>query len=186
MSENMDEIHQLSQYLYDNCPEMEHLNLAIIRGERKNPSLQGPQLQKYKELYRHISQVWSSREKGRFGSSVEPMLQWAKLKTIETESQFVPCTAGNLSGVIYANGDVSVCETHRPLGNLRKNSFFEIWDSEEGKNLRRQIKARDCYCTGEISMWSSIVFQPVQLTRAMAGAKMAQLNSKRETTPIKN
>jgi MoaA/NifB/PqqE/SkfB family radical SAM enzyme len=184
MSENMDEIRQLSDYLYDNCPEMEHLNLAIIRGERKNPSLQGPQLQKYKELYRYISQVWSQREKSRFGASVEPMLQWAKVKTIEAESQFVPCTAGNLSGVIYANGDVSVCETHRPLGNLRKNSFFEIWDSEKAKSLRGQIKARDCYCTGEISMWSSIVFQPVQLTRAMAGARLSQITSKRENAKL--
>ena len=178
MSENMEEIRQLSEYLHDNCPQMEHLNLAIIRGERKNPSLQGPQLEKYKELYRHIAEVWRDREKGRFGASVEPMLQWAKIKTIETETQFVPCTAGNLSGVVYANGDVSVCETHRPLGNLRKNSFIEIWDSEKAKTLRKQIKARECYCTGEISMWSSIVFQPVQLTRAAIGAKRAQSGAK--------
>ncbi len=179
MSENMDEIRQLSEYLYENCPEMEHLNLAIIRGERKNPSLQGPQLQQYKELYQHISKVWRNREKSRFGASVEPMLQWAKIKTIETETQFVPCSAGKLSGVIYANGDVSVCETHLPIGNLRKNSFFEIWDSAEATSLRQQIKAKECYCTGEISMWSSIVFQPVQLTRAMVGAKVSQISSNR-------
>lgn len=180
MSVNMDEIKRLSDYLYVNCPAMEHLNLAIIRGERKNPSLQGPQLQKYKELYHHISSVWSRREKSRFGASVEPMLQWAKIKTIETESQFVPCKAGNLSGVIYANGDVSVCETHRPLGNLRKNGFFEIWDSEAAQKLREQIRAKDCYCTGEISMWSSIVFQPVQLTRAMTASKLSQIGLNRE------
>ncbi len=171
MAENMDEIWQLTEHLHDNCPAMEHHNLAIIRGDRKNPSLQGPHLQKYKDLYRHVAQIWSDREKNRFGASVEPMLQWAKVKTIESESQFVPCKAGVLTGVIYANGDVSVCEQHFPLGNLREQSFFDIWDSDEANNLREQIRAKKCYCTNEVFMWSSIVFQPVQLTRAIIGAK---------------
>ena len=171
MSENMDEIWQLTEYLHDNCPRMEHHNLAIIRGDRKNPSLQGPQLQKYKELYAHVSKVWADREAARFGASVEPMLQWAKVKTIETESQYVPCKAGILSGVVYANGDVSVCEQHLPLGNLREKSFFEIWDSEEAEKLREQIRMKKCFCTNEVFLWSSIVFQPVQLTRAAIGAR---------------
>lgn len=171
MSENMDEIWQLTEYLHDNCPQMEHHNLAIIRGDRKNPSLQGPQLEKYKKLYRHVAEVWQDREKTRFGASVEPMLQWAKVKTIESESQFVPCKAGVLSGVVYANGDVSICEQHFPLGNLREKSFFEIWDSPAAEKLRAQIKAKQCYCTNEVFLWSSIVFQPVQLTRAIIGAK---------------
>jgi len=171
MSENMEETSQLTEYLYKNCPKMEHHNLAIIRGDRKNPSLQGPQLERYKELYRHVAKVWADREQTRLGASVEPMLQWAKIKTIESESQFVPCKAGVISGVVYANGDVSVCEQHFPIGNLREKSFFEIWDSPEAQKLRAQIKAKACYCTNEIFMWSSIVFQPVQLTRAMVGAR---------------
>lgn len=173
MSENMDEIRQLTEYIYQNCPDIEHHNLAIIRGDRKNPSLQGPALQQYKELYQHIRTVWADREQNRFGAAVEPMLQWAKVKTVETQSQFVPCKAGILSGVVYANGDVSVCETHPPLGNLRRNSFFEIWDSQEARALRAQIKARQCYCTNEVFLWPSIVFQPVQLSRAYLGAQAA-------------
>ena len=99
------------------------------------------------------------------------MLQWAKLQTMEAEAQVIPCRAGVLSGVIYANGDVGVCETHPPLGNLRDKGFFEIWDSPEAKALRAQIDAKACYCTNEVFMWPSIVFQPVQLTRAFVGAK---------------
>ncbi len=176
MSENMDEIWRLTEYLRERCPAMEHHNLAIIRGDRKNPSLQGPMLEQYKELYKHVAGVWSDREKHRFGASVEPMLQWAKIKTIESESQYVSCKAGILSGVVYANGDVSVCENHPPLGNLRKKSFFEIWDSEEVRALREQIRAKQCYCTNEVFLWPSIVFQPVQLTRALVGAKASRVN----------
>lgn len=184
MSENMDEAWQLTEYLYENCPEMEHHNLAIIRGDRKNPSLQGPQLEQYKKLYQHVAEVWSDREKHRFGASVEPMLQWAKVKTIETESQYIPCKAGILTGVVYANGDVSVCEQHFPLGNLREKSFFEIWDSEEAIKLRAQIKAKECYCTNEVFLWSSIVFQPVQLTRAIVGTKSQALSSNKEASEV--
>jgi MoaA/NifB/PqqE/SkfB family radical SAM enzyme len=174
MSENMQDLWKLTEHLYDRCPAMEHHNLAIIRGDRKNPSLQGPALQQYRDLYRHVGAVWKDRDNKRFGAVVEPMLQWAKLKTIECKSQHVPCTAGVLTGVVYANGDVSVCETHAPLGNLRQKSFFEIWDSEDAKALRARIRAKECYCTNEVFLWPSIVFQPVQLAKAMVGAKELQ------------
>jgi len=104
MSENMDEIWELTEYLHDHCPAIEQHNLAIIRGDRKNPSLQGPALDRYKKLYEHVAEVWKDREEGRFGSVAEPMLQWAKVKTIETGTQYVPCRAGILSGVFTRTG----------------------------------------------------------------------------------
>ena len=170
--ENMEELRQLTKYLHDRCPAMDHHNLAVIRGDRKNPSLKGPALEQYRELFRYVASVWKDREEGRFGSVVEPLLQWAKGKTMETDRQYVPCTAGNLTGVVYANGDVSVCENHPPLGNLRKNSFFEIWDSPEAQALRASIRARECHCTTEVFLWPSVVFQPVQLARAAVGARL--------------
>jgi MoaA/NifB/PqqE/SkfB family radical SAM enzyme len=170
--ENMEELRQLTKFLHERCPAMDHHNLAVIRGDRKNPSLKGPALEQYRELYRYVASVWKDREQGRFGAVVEPLLQWAKGKTMETDRQYVPCTAGNLSGVVYANGDVSVCENHPPLGNLRKKSFFEIWDSPEAQTLRASIRARECHCTTEVFLWPSVVFQPVQLARAAVGAKL--------------
>lgn len=170
--ENIDELRKLTKFLHDRCPAMDHHNIAVIRGDRKNPGLKGPVLEKYHELYRYSAAVWKDRDEGRFGAVVEPMLQWAKRKTIDTESQFVPCTAGNLTGVVYANGDVSVCENHPPLGNLRQQSFFEIWDSPAAEALRAQIKAKACHCTNEVFLWPSVVFQPLELARAAVGAKI--------------
>src|SRR5690242_6177939 len=68
--ENMDELERLTTYLHERCPVMDHHNLAIIRGDRKNPSLQGPSLERYSRLYRHVATVWDDREKGRFGACV--------------------------------------------------------------------------------------------------------------------
>ena len=168
---NMDEIRKLTTYLYERCPNMDHHNLAIIRGDRKDASLEGPALEKYEELYDYIQRLWAPREEGRYGSLVEPLLQWGKVETIKQKRQVVPCRAGRLSAVVYANGDVGVCEIHEPIGNLREKPFWEIWKSAEAQALRRSIDAKECYCTTEVFMWSSIVHQPVQLVRAIGGSK---------------
>jgi MoaA/NifB/PqqE/SkfB family radical SAM enzyme len=152
---------------------MDHHNLALIRGDRKNPSLQGPALQAYAQLYEHVRARWADRERGRFGASVEPMLQWAKMKTAEERRQVVPCTAGKLSGVVYANGDVSACETLPALGNLRQNTFREIWFSTQARAMRASIAAGECHCTNEVFLWPSIAFQPLQLVRAWASSTLA-------------
>ena len=169
---NMDEIRQLTTYLYERCPNMEHHNLAIIRGDRKNPTLRGPSLKQYEDLYEYIQRLWAPREEGRSGSLVEPMLQWAKVETVKQERQVVPCKAGRISGVVYANGDVGVCEIHKPIGNLRNKTFPEIWNSPEARQLRAQIERKECYCTTEVFMWSSIVYQPVPLMQALVKGKV--------------
>ncbi len=171
---NMQEIQRLTTYLFDRCPKMDHHNLAIIRGDRKNPSLKGPNLPEYQQLYDYIRRLWVPRETGRYGSIVEPMLQWAKIQTLTTQTQVIPCRAGVLSAVVYSNGDVSVCELHEPLGNLRQQSFREIWNSEKAVRLRESIARKECYCTTEVFLWSSIVYQPTQLAKAMVGAKVWQ------------
>lgn len=168
---NMDEIRQLTTYLYDRCPQMDHHNLAIIRGDRKNKSLVGPQLAQYESLYEYIKRLWAPREVGRYGGIVEPMLQWAKVETIKQDRQVVPCKAGQISAVVYANGDVGVCEIHKPIGNLRQRRFWEIWRSPEANALRETIARKECHCTTEVFLWSSVVYQPLQLVRALTASQ---------------
>jgi MoaA/NifB/PqqE/SkfB family radical SAM enzyme len=169
---NIGEIRRLTTYLYERCPQMDHHNLAIIRGDRKNPDLATPLLDEYQDLYQYIRRLWAPREQGRYGGIVEPMLQWAKVQTLRERRQIAPCSAGRASVVVYANGDVSVCEMHKPIGNLREKSFAEIWASDEAGALRRSIANRDCFCTTEVFLWPSIVYQPASLAKAMIGAKV--------------
>jgi MoaA/NifB/PqqE/SkfB family radical SAM enzyme len=170
-SENLEQIKSLTTYLYERCPAMDHHNLALIRGDRKNPSLVIPDLVAYGQLYQYARRLWAPREEQRYGSLVEPMLQWAKTKTAQRQEQIVPCRAGVLSGVVYANGDVSFCETHPPIGNLRQNRFRELWYSAQAEDLRRRIRAKECWCTNEVFMWPSINYQPVQLAKALVGSR---------------
>jgi AdoMet-dependent heme synthase len=171
---NMEEIKRLTTFLFERCPQMDHHNLAIIRGDRKNPSLHAPALRQYEDLYAYLRELWRPRESGRYGAIVEPMLQWTKVQTLKEKTQVVPCRAGRLSAVVYANGDVSVCEMHKPLGNLRKQTFPEIWNSEQAEALRASIGRKECFCTTEVFLWPSIVYQPLSLAKAAAGAKVWQ------------
>ncbi|MGH9387565.1 MAG: radical SAM/SPASM domain-containing protein [Vicinamibacterales bacterium] len=168
---NIGEIRELTKYLFDRCPKMDHHNLAIIRGDRKNKSLIRPATREYEDLYEYVRRLWAPREEGRYGAVVEPMLQWAKVETIEQDRQVIPCLAGKISGVVYANGDVGVCEIHQPVGNLRKKSFPEIWWSDEARALRESIARKECHCTTEVFLWSSVTYQPVQLVKAMAATQ---------------
>jgi hypothetical protein len=153
---------------------MDHHNLALIRGDRKNAALTTPDMQRYAELYDYIRSLWLPREQGRYGGIVEPMLQWAKMKTLARRTQVIPCSAGVLTAVVAANGDVSVCELHKPLGNLRHQSFPEIWNSQPAEQLRASIAAKACHCTTEVFLWPSIVYQPKPLAQAMASARVWQ------------
>jgi MoaA/NifB/PqqE/SkfB family radical SAM enzyme len=168
---NMDEIRRLTTYLYELCPKMDHHNLAIIRGDRKNPSLQGPHLDEYQALYSYVKRLWNPREQGRYGGVVEPLLQYAKVRTASERRQVVPCRAGILTAVVYANGDVSVCEQHAPIGNLRVNSFSEIWHSQQARELRGSIAHKACHCTTEVFLWPSITYQPLELIRVLAAVR---------------
>jgi HEAT repeat protein len=52
------------------------------------------------------------------------MLQVMKLRTAVEKRQVVPCTAGKMTGVVYSNGDVSLCAI-RALGRLATLQAFE-------------------------------------------------------------
>jgi MoaA/NifB/PqqE/SkfB family radical SAM enzyme len=167
---NVDEIRELTTFLFERCPQMDHHNLALIRGDRKNPALKTPDLAQYTALYEYIRRLWAPRETGRYGAIVEPMLQWAKVETLARGTQVASCRAGVLTAVVAANGDVSVCELHEPIGNLRQQSFPEIWKSHRANALRQSIARKECHCTTEVFLWPSIVYQPVHMVRAMIGA----------------
>lgn len=169
--ENVEEIRGLTTFLYERCPKMTHHNIAMLRGERKRPTLIGPDLVKYRELVDYVARLWRDREKSRFGHVVDPMLHWGKIKIAEAQAQAIPCRAGWMSGVVYANGDVSVCEQHAPIGNIRKKSFPEIWHSAEAVALRESIARKECFCTNEVFLWPSIVFQPKELAKAFVGSR---------------
>lgn len=70
-------------------------------------------------------------------------------RTLVEKRQIIPCFAGVASAQIAPNGDVwTCCVRAEPVGNLREFNYdFEAtWNTPKANELRRSIKAGECYC----------------------------------------
>lgn len=70
-------------------------------------------------------------------------------QTLREHRQVIPCMAGVASAQIAPNGDVwTCCIRAESMGNLRENdyNFGKVWRSDKAGELRRSIKAGECYC----------------------------------------
>ncbi len=70
-------------------------------------------------------------------------------RTLTEKRQIIPCLAGIASAQIAPNGDVwTCCIRAESIGNLRDHNydFSSVWNTAEANNMRRSIKAGECYC----------------------------------------
>jgi MoaA/NifB/PqqE/SkfB family radical SAM enzyme len=70
-------------------------------------------------------------------------------RTLVEQRQVIPCLAGVASAQIAPNGDVwTCCIRAESVGNLREHGydFGSVWRTAKADELRRSIKARECYC----------------------------------------
>lgn len=70
-------------------------------------------------------------------------------RTLREHRQVIPCMAGVASAQIAPNGDVwTCCVRAESMGNLRDHDydFGSVWRAGKADQLRRSIKAGECYC----------------------------------------
>jgi len=70
-------------------------------------------------------------------------------RTLVEQRQIIPCLAGVASAQIAPNGDVwTCCIRAESVGNLREHDydFGSTWRTAKADELRRSIKAGECYC----------------------------------------
>ena len=81
-----------------------------------------------------------------------------QIQILKEQKKLVNCLAGNYTGVIYANGDVALCEMTKPVGNVKKANydFQKVWFSREAEKKRREI--RDCFCTHGCFLYPSLQY----------------------------
>lgn len=120
------------------------------------------------ELFEKISEInsspgyhfWSVRQQEKIRLS---------LKMMKEKVKQLPCYAAKIDGVLYANGDVALCELTKPIGNIKdfNYDFAEIWQSEEANRYRKKI--RNCFCIHGCNMTTSIMFDPKMIDDMIKG-----------------
>jgi MoaA/NifB/PqqE/SkfB family radical SAM enzyme len=141
---NWRELPSLASYVRENFRT--HLDFNILTGTPRDAVLQVPSLE---DIAQTIDGIYTAR-----GSS--PLMDcWLQvyrdilLRTNAESRQIIPCRAGSLIAMVDANGDVRACSLHPALGNLREQSFSEIWHGTAAREQHKSIAQGDCACNND-------------------------------------
>ena len=156
MSENSNEIINLFNYVKNRFKNKVQFNMGLLRGEPKNPNLGLPHLNKISSIYSIISK---SHQFDTFTNKIRSLAMFGlKMNILLSNKQVIQCKAGELIGVIYANGDVSSCELLPSVGNVLNGGFLKVWFSDEAKKQKRKIMNKECVCTHGCFLTPSITY----------------------------
>lgn len=103
----------------------------------------------YKALDRVVSRLIKMKQSGAIIETPEEKLLSMSIlfKGKTVFSGVAPCRVGLRDYHILADGDVEVCWTHPPIGNVIKQSAQEIWTGERAKEIRKNTVACSLFGT---------------------------------------
>lgn len=89
------------------------------------------------------------------------------LRMLREQRKCIACYAGSIDGVIYANGDVALCELTRPVGNLHDfdMDIEALWHSAGADEMREKIRA--CFCIHGCNLVTGLLFRPEHIRDAI-------------------
>jgi MoaA/NifB/PqqE/SkfB family radical SAM enzyme len=114
-------------------------------------------------------------------------------KTLREHRQVIPCMAGVASAQIAPNGDVwTCCVRAQSMGNLREHNydFATVWKTGKARELRRSIKAGECYCPlANAAYTNMLIHEPTvikvaaEVTRSRVAEALTRTPATLEETP---
>ena len=171
-NENQNKFKSIIKEIYS-LVEPDNISINLVRGNPKQKVNLNLNLNLYRESVKFRDDLFYQKKMSghtRFkGNSLATagriMLNELVNKTFEENKYITPCYAGNLSGVMYPEGDVYPCEildkTHK-IGNIRDFDldFRKLWLSKKAKEEVKFIRKTECFCTHECFNIVNILFNP--------------------------
>lgn len=171
-NENQNKFKSIIKEIYS-LVEPDNISINLVRGNPKQKVNLNLNLNLYREsvkfrddLFYQKKMSGHTRFKGNsLATAGRVMLNELVNKTFEENKYITPCYAGNLSGVMYPEGDVYPCEildkTHK-IGNIRDFDldFRKLWLSKKAKEEVKFIRKTKCFCTHECFNTVNILFNP--------------------------
>ena len=153
--------------------EPDNISINLVRGDPKQKVNLNLDLELYRDAVKYRDNLYyekkmsgHARFKGnKLATAGRIMLNELTNKTFEENKYSTPCYAGNLSGVMYPEGDVYPCEilddSHK-IGNIRDFDldFKKLWFSKKAKEEVKFISKTKCFCTHECFNAVNILFNP--------------------------
>ena len=151
--------------------EPDNISINLVRGDPKQKVNLDLDLELYRDAVKYRDNLFYQKKMSghsrfpgnKYATAARIMLNELTNKTYEKNKYITPCYAGNLSGVMYPEGDVYPCEilddSHK-IGNIRDFdlNFKNLWLSQKAKKEINFIKKTKCFCTHECFNTVNILF----------------------------
>ncbi len=140
-TDNVNEVSELSDFVRNELKVP--LSIEIVR---PNPRIKKVRPPKFEKRFLDLETT--------FFSEIQRKRMELKFDIINGKGKF-NCLAGNAMGVIYSNGDVSICEMLKPFGNLEDTDYdFSLtWK-------KRPKRPQDCKCIHGSFISTSLYYDP--------------------------
>ena len=158
-NKNYKQIDELADFIRNEL-KVKH-SFELIRGNPKDKNFTLPPLQELDSLYKKIKTIYKKQTKNLkkdYGVNLTALKY--SIEMLKKNKKLLNCSAGSVVGVVYPNGDVSICELFKSFDNLTNYNynFYKLWNSEKANETREQIK--NCFCTHGCFLQPSIVYSP--------------------------
>jgi MoaA/NifB/PqqE/SkfB family radical SAM enzyme len=148
------------------------INLILVRGRPRDPAALELDPAKIEKLLRvmeddiRLGLVKGFRFFGDLLHAKDILLRRLALDIYRDGHHRLPCTAGQLAGVIQPEGELMPCELlPEPFGNLREHGYDvpALWNSPRGREIRQKIAETKCTCYHQCFLSPSLFFNARQL-----------------------
>ena len=145
-------------------PEIEALTLSLLRPEKYGDKQLLPSSEGLKKLFIYKQKI-ADKNRPFWRRFLERMIFIATIEVFQEQKQPVHCQAGREEAVVFANGDVGLCEMLPTVGNIKKEDFTNVWQSKKVKQQREEISDNRCFCTHEGFLFYSFLASPLSWPR---------------------
>jgi len=183
-SKNQEKFKNIIKEIYS-MVEPDNISINLVRGDPKEKVNFDLDLDLYKEAVAYRDNLFYEKKMSghsrftgnKYATAARIMLNELTVKTYEDNRYSTPCYAGNLSGVMYPEGDVYPCEildkSHK-IGNIRDFDldFKKLWMSHKAKKEINFIRKSKCFCTHECFNSVNILFNPKNYLEIIKKSKL--------------
>lgn len=167
---NQDHLQEVMDYVLDDVG-LSVWAPFLVRGTPRDASSSQVDIQRYAEIARKLERRIRSGDYAGYSGFVGARINSAKNvvrrriieRTVREQRRILPCTAGRLAAVVYADGSVYPCELRQEtMGNLREFDYdlSRLWKSPRAREVRGLVRRANCFCTHENFMNMGIAFNP--------------------------
>ena len=169
--ENIKEISELTKYVKEGLKVVHKLNILRnskcyynldkeILNDFEPSSSNIPSLSELERVYLDIKKNITT-----ISSKIESLKIRYSIDMLKNNKMCVRCLAGKTDGVIFSNGDVSICEPTKPFSNLKETNydFFKLWNSKEANNMRPRLEK--CFCLQPCNLLNAMKYDSKTLMR---------------------